>query len=465
MNLFNWKRKSSFKPTEGMKTFFDKTISWLGNDQVFFNESNNENYINEGYKKNSTVYSIINLITRNAMMVPFKVYEVKDQKLAKDYTAMTSGLSTKGALMKAATLKARSFTEVTQSDILEVLQNPNPMESWSSFITNYIGFGKLTGNRYIYGAKDGGGKIREMFILPSQHMEIISGGRFDPIKGYNLEVSDGSMVDFTNEEICHIKDFNPNFDFSGSHLYGQSPLEAAFRVLETNNETINTAKKQLQNQAARGLLVAKEMDGIDEAQAKQLDNALIRKMKDNRGGVAMTNQPMEWINFGLSPADMELINQANATVKELCNVFGVPVVLMNNTESSSYNNIKEAKSFLFQNAVNPEMVRLRDELNKWFVPAYGENLYLDFDFTVIPELQEDVSEMVDQLDKAWYLTPNEKRKTLYHPEDVTNPQMNEYFVPVNMMPMKNMDFQSLRALEDAAKLNDNNLNPKEDENV
>ena len=472
MKLFNWKRKSSFKPTEGMRTFFDKTVSWLGDNQVFFNESNNENYIKEGYKKNSTVYSIINLITRNATMIPFKVYEVKDKSLSKDYTALTSGLSTKGAILKASVLKARSFNEVTQSDILEVLQNPNPMEGWSSFVTNYIGFGKLTGNRYVYGVRDGSGKVREMYVLPSQHMEIISGGRFEPIKGYNLQMNDDSFVDFDNSEILHVKDFNPNFDFSGSQLYGQSPLEAAFRVLETNNETISTAKKQLQNQAARGLLVAEEMDGIDRAQARALDNALIKKMKDSRGGVAITNQPMKWINFGLSPADMELISQHNASVKELCNVYGVPVVLMNNTDSSSYNNLKEAKSFLFQNAVNPEMIRLRDELNRWMVPMFGENLYLDFDFTVIPELQEDVSEMVNQLDKAWYFTPNEKRKTLYMPEDTENPQMNEYFVPVNLMPMKNMDLQSLQALEHAQRVgtdqndndNDNPLSPEE-ENV
>lgn len=162
---------------------------------------------------------------------------------------------------------------------------------------------------------------------------------------------------------------------------------------------------------------------------------------------------MEWINFGLSPSDLELIKQNDATTKDLCSIYGVPVVLLNNTESSSYNNIKEAKSFFFQNAVNPEMVRLRDELNKWLVPAYGENLYIDFDFTVIPELQEDVSEMVNQLDKAWYLKPNEKRKVLYYPEDVEEELMNQYFVPVNLMPMKNMDFQSLRALEDAKRNN------------
>ena len=465
MNIYD-KMKQLFTPTEGQREFFDKTISWTGENQTFFKEADDSGYITEGYRKNEAIYSIINMITRNATMIPFKVYEIKDRSMAKDYTALTSGSCTSGAMFKAATIKTRSFTEVTQSDILEVMQTPNPGESWSSFISNYIGFGKLTGNRYIYGVRDGSGKVREMYILPSQHMEIVGGGQFEPIKGYSVQVQKEENIDFTREEILHVKDFNPNFNFSGSHLYGQSPLLAGWRTLENNNQIIETAKKQLQNQSARGLLVAKEMDGISKGQAKQLDMALMKKMKQANGSVAITNQPMEWINFGLSPADLELINQYDLTLKGLCNLYGVPVVLMNNTESSSYNNIKEAKSFLFQNAVNPEMIRLRDELNRWLVPMYGKNLYLDFDFTVIPELQSDVSEMVNQLEKAWYFTPNEKRKTLYMPEDTDNPQMNEYFVPVNLMPMKNMDLQSLAALDEAARINMSNTNkPDEQENV
>ncbi len=454
--------KELFKPSVGEIEFHDKTISWLGTDQTFFKDANDENYIKEGYQKNEAIYSIINLIIRNAQMIPFKVYEIKDESLAKDYTAMTSGITNKGAMMKASVLKSRSFTEVTQSDILGLLQNPNPSESWSSFLSNYIAFGKLTGNRYIYGVRDGGKKVREMFILPSQHMEIVSGGAFEPIKGYSVQVQKDTAVDFKREEILHVKDFNPNFNFSGSHLYGQSPLQAGFRMLENNNQAVETAKKQLQNQSARGLLVAREMDGISKGQAKQLDLALMRKMKAANGSVAITNQPMEWINFGLSAADMELISQYDVTLKGLCNLYGVPVVLMNNTESSSYNNIKEAKSFLFQNAINPEMVRLRDELNRWLVPQYGKNLYLDFDFTVIPELQEDITEMVNQLDKAWYTTGNERRRVLYYPEDTENPQMDEYFVPVNLMPMKNMDLQSLRALDEAARINLSNTEEQED---
>ena len=62
------------------------------------------------------------------------------------------------------------------------------------------------------------------------------------------------------EDICHIKDFNPYYDGTGSHLYGMSPLKAGLRSLDTNNEAVTTGAKYLQNQTARGVLMSDEGD-------------------------------------------------------------------------------------------------------------------------------------------------------------------------------------------------------------
>ena len=54
---------------------------------------------------------------------------------------------------------------------------------------------------------------------------------------------------------------------------------------------------------------------------------------------------------------MSLIEQYNASIKDLCNIYNVPVTLLNNTESSTYNNVKEAKKALYQNCVIPELIK------------------------------------------------------------------------------------------------------------
>ena len=136
----------------------------------------------------------------------------------------------------------------------------------------------------------------------------------------------------------------------------------------------------------------------------------------------------------MSVADLQLIESYNATVKDLCNIYSIPVQLLNNTESSTYNNMKEAKKAFYVNSVIPELVKVRDELNRWLSPAYGDKLYIDFDFNSIPELQQEQEKLVDQLAKSFWLTMNEKRQAMgYGVSD--NTVLDDYFIPSNYIPL------------------------------
>lgn len=57
---------------------------------------------------------------------------------------------------------------------------------------------------------------------------------------------------------------------------------------------------------------------------------------------------------------------------------------------------------------------------------------------------------------------------MFYPEDLENPQMEEYFVPVNLMPAKNMELQGQIALNEAARINQtpvDELEAPKEENV
>jgi hypothetical protein len=69
------------------------------------------------------------------------------------------------------------------------------------------------------------------------------------------------------------------------------------------------------------------------------------------------------------------------------------------------------------------------------MPQYGDKLCIDFDFTVIPELQEEMEKVVGQMSQAWWLTPNEKRAAMSYGMDEDNPQLDDYYVPSNLIPI------------------------------
>ena len=434
---FNFSKKNQNTNEQYNRAIYN----WLGNS-VLWNNENDDSYITQGYQKNATIYSLINLITKAATTIPFQVYEKTNENDYKRYKALTSGMMDSASIQKASLLQKKALVELQDTELHKILERPNPAQSYNAWLTELIAFGKLTGNRYIYGiGPDTGanvGKFTELYVMPSQVMEIISNGIMEPVSKYKLEYNGTKYIDAS--EICHIKDFNPYYDGTGSHMYGQSPLRAGLRSLTTNNEAVQTGVKYLQNQTARGLLTS-EMGDINEVQAQQLKDKFRRQHQgsDNAGDIIITPNKMSWVNFGLNASDVSLIAQYNASIKDLCNIYNVPVQLLNNTDSSSYNNMKEAKKALYQNAVIPELIKIKDELNRWLAPKYGDKLCIEFDFSVIPEMQEETEKIVNQLSKAWWITPNEKRSAMNYGKDEENTQLDDYFIPANLIPTNPSD--------------------------
>lgn len=456
-NLRNFFVKNSQRTAEA----YNRAIyNYLGSS-VVFNAENDESFINDGYRQNATVYSLINIITRASGIIPFQVYEKQSENKYQKYKSLTSGLQTTESMLRQRMIRKDAMVELEDTELHELLNRPNPAQSYNSFMTELIAFGLLTGNRYIYGIAPDSGvnaeKFKELYILPSQHMEINSGGLLEPVKDYSLNYNGTYKI--PADLICHIKNFNPNYNGSGSNLYGQSPLKAGFRSLTTNNEAVTTGVKYLQNQTARGILTTQEEDGINEVQAQQLKDKFRQSHQgsSNAGDILISPKKMSWVNFGLSASDLSLIEQYNASIKDLCNIYNVPVSLLNNTESSTFNNMREAKKSLYQNAVIPELIKVRDELNRWLVPKYGEKLCIDFDFTGIAELQEEMDKVVSQMSSSWWLTPNEKREAMNYGMFEDNEQMNEIFIPLNLAPLGGSDLtlepetenkSAVRGLED-----------------
>jgi HK97 family phage portal protein len=418
---------------------YNKAIYQFLGESIVWNPENDDTYIKDGYRKNATIYSLVNIITNAATTIPFQIYEKVNENEVKRYKALTSGSIDANSIYKANLIRKNAMVELEETELHKLLERPNAAQSYSSWISELIAFGKLTGNRYIYGiAPETGmnqGKYKELYVMPSQIMEIVSGGIMQPVQKYRIEYQ--GAYDIPANDICHIKDFNPYYDGTGSHLYGQSPLRAGLRSLTTNNEAVQTGVKYLQNQTARGILTSDEGD-LNEVQAQQLKDKFRKNFQgsDNAGDVIITPKKLSWVNFGLNASDVSLIQQYNASIKDLCNIYAVPVQLLNNTESATYNNMKEAKKALYQNCVIPELNKIRDELNRWLVPKFGEKLFIDFDYSAIPELQEENEKVVDQLAKAWWVTPNEKRSVMNYGVDEENIALDNYYIPANLLPIE-----------------------------
>ena len=429
--------------SQGTNESYNRFIyNHIGNSSISNNEYNDD-YIEKGYAYNPTIYSLIQLISKSAITVPYNIYKKVDEGAMKEYKSLTSDTLNEESLLKAKLLRKHTLEEVEHSALGKLLERPNPAQSWAVFLEEMVGFGKLTGNRYVYGISPENGENRNMYYqlynLPAHLIEIKSDGIFKPVNKYTVMYND-NKYDLDADEVLHIADFNPDYSNDGTHLYGQSPIQAGMRVLTTSNEAVETNLKFLHNQSARGMLTPDD-DQLTPTQAQQMKDAFRRNFQGSKSAndVMITGKKFSWINFGLSTSDLQLLESYNATIKDLCNLYGVPVQLLNNTESTTYDNYRTARKVLFTNAIIPELNKIRDEFNRWLVPQYGEDLYFDFDYSAVPELMPEQEKLVDTLSKSYWLTSNEKRQAQGYGVDDDNPIMDDYLVPSNLLPVSDLD--------------------------
>ena len=414
----------------------------LGKNQIT-NSQYNDDFIDKGYKFNPTIYSLIQLISKSAITVPYKIYQKLDESAVKEYKGLLSNGLNEDSVFKSKLMRKHIFEEVEHSALGKLLERPNPAQSFSVFLQELISFGKLTGNRFVYGIAPENGENKgiysQMYNLPAHLIEIKSDGIFKPVSKYTM-MYNKNKYELSSEEVLHIADFNPDYQGDGTHLYGQSPIEAGMRVLTTANEAVETNLKFLHNQSARGMLTPDD-DQLTPTQAQQLKDALRRNYQGSKSAndIMITGKKFSWTNFGLSTSDLQLLESYNATIKDLCNLYGVPVQLLNNTESTTYDNYRIARKVLFTNAIIPELNKIRDEFNRWLVPHYGENLYFDFDYSAIPELMPEQQQLIDNLSKSYWLTTNEKREASGYGVDEDNHIMNEYLIPNQFVPISDLD--------------------------
>lgn len=396
----------------------------------------------DSYSDNAALYSIINRITRTAATAPFKVYRVKDKKKFLKYKAWTGVNATKESLTNAMLIKEQVFEEDNNHELNLLIDKPNEFQRGHEFVANSIGYKLLTGNRYWFINKlENGlnaGKPFSIINLPPQHMSITGDGSLYGIKEYTLMLGQNNKID--KESIIHSKYWNPNVDASGTHLSGLSPLQAAKKNINRIDSGTDRSVNMLDNAGAAGILFDKGAAELSVEHAEAIKHKVNTEIlgNENAAKISVANGDLGYINFGLSAVDMAILDMEKLSMQQLCNIYGVPFILFN-SDSSSYNNIQEAKKELITMAVVPELASVRDDWNMIATYFKGENIYVDYDISIYPELQEDLEKTYRIMAGAWWATPNEKRLAMNMDEDVSNPLMNEYLIPSGLKKLEDLN--------------------------
>jgi HK97 family phage portal protein len=293
--------------------------------------------------------------------------------------------------------KLEIFNKVTEEEVddpvlEQLLKNPNPRQSQSDFIQEWVGYYALNGEGFIkkllsVGQVVGTTKLPAQIINldPSKIKEVIDYS-IGQLTGWRF----GTMV-MTPEEIIHTKDFNPYNAFRGL-----SPLKPISDEIEIDESTLKFNNAFFRNNATTGLILGTD-NNLGEDQRKQLKEAL----RTRNTGVLKSFSSLI-LEKGVKPLDsgqhthkeMEFIEQKKLMREEILGIWRVPKALFNITEDLNYATFMGQMRIFWIYALMPIMRKFEDSINKYIITPYNPNLYVTFDYRNIPAFQEDFKERV-----------------------------------------------------------------------
>ena len=422
-NFFNWLTGKP-KENDGFQNSFNKALyEFMGGKEAQY-DYKQKTYIEKGYGLNPDVYAVISQQSDKLNSIPYYVKEIDDKQARKQLQQLndvTKGEYSIKQLHTKRKLETKAFKDNYKPFPLE---QPNPNQTWSEIFALTKVFEQTCGNYFFYKVcpKDGTNKgvPQQMYILPSYLMKIVLKKDANLIETENvidkyMLIEGNQFIEFETEDIIHVKLPNPFFDFDGGHLYGLSPMKVLLRNIESSNDALDQNVKTMKNGGVFGFIHAKEGSTMTAEQAVQLKEKMKEMDKDPQrlSKIAGASVPLAFTKISLTTEELKPFEFLSYDQKIICNVLQWDVLLLNNKESSTFDNLKTTQKFVILNHIMPRTKLLQDALNKDFIklfPKY-ENCEIEWDYTELPEMQTDMKLLVEAYSNA-PITPNEFREII-----------------------------------------------------
>jgi HK97 family phage portal protein len=312
----------------------------------------------------------------------------------------------------AASIKLKS-TARKKDAALALLANPNPLQSQGEFLRSMYQYRLISGNAFVLGV--GAEGFKELHLLRPDRMAVIAGKNGLPAGNrysVNNQATDYPVDRLSGlSRVLHLKQFHPLSDW-----YGLSPVEAAAYSIDQHNQSGAWNQALMQNGARpSGALVVKP-SGIGEGTLSEAQYSRLKTQIDEQfSGAANAGRPMllegglDWKEMSLTPKDMDFIDAKHSAARDIALAFGVPPQLLGIPGDNTYANLQEARLALWEQTILPLAETTMTQFGQWLFAHAGASGALTLDVDSIPALATRNQAIWDRVEKASFLTDDEKR--------------------------------------------------------
>jgi len=310
-----------------------------------------------------------------------------------------------------------------------VLKNPNPEFSGQDMIEILIAHLELTGNA-LWQPVIVRNQIKEIWpVMPDLVRPIPSDVRGEWLKGWDITV-DGRHEILPANQFIHFQQVDP-----GNPYWGISPLKAAARTVDTDNEAQDTQKISMQNRGVVDGVFTHEsvltQEQFEEARRQVREKFLD---KSRRREPWVLGAGAKWNQMSLTPVEMDFIASRLANLRAIAAAFGLDPWWLGDRTTSTYNNVMEARKALYEDVVIPLLDDVRSTINLKISPMYGD-IEVTYDLSGIPAMREDYGKKVTQAQTLWNMgVPFEQINTRLEMGFDEFRGWSSGYLPMNLLP-------------------------------
>jgi HK97 family phage portal protein len=288
--------------------------------------------------------------------------------------------------------------EVEKHPVLDLLKNPNPLQSTTEFLIDYQIQKNIYGNQFMLMNKGNFNSIPKTLVnLPTYGMTIKKTGKYyrqltvdGIIESYVLEKTNTEKETFLPSEIIHSRISNPN-----DAIIGLSPLHGLTMPISNLRGAYGFRNRIILKNGALGILSSSSKDQsggipLSESERERIEKQYVNDygIGDEQRSILMTSSPLSWQSMTHPTKDLMLFDEVNADFLAIIDAYGHNENIYSTKNSAKFQNMNEALRQVYQDRVKPEASALC--LN--FTERFGllkQGLFLDLDYSHLEILKED----------------------------------------------------------------------------
>jgi HK97 family phage portal protein len=367
-----------------------------------------------------TVYACTSRIAQDVAAIPVKFYRGRGEKR----------------------------TEIEREDrrvkIADLWADANPEQSGYELERDRMLSLLVSGNTYLYLERFGqSGPPTELWVIPGHLMAPVPG----PHRGTRAyEYHAGGRIDrFDAESVIHFRLHNPAWNPLEPPMTGLSPLEAVRLSYESRFNMMKWQQKFYERGGQTNLVLkTPQKVSASDPDIKRWQDKLDQRFS----GLTNAFKPMiisglDVVRAGITPQEMQFIEQAGLNDADICRVYQVPPIYIGVKEGGGLSDAGASTDAILyvEGALKPACA-LRDAvLNERFCPLFGEGISCESDLSGLLAVQGarlDQAKALKELAGRPIYTVNEARKSIGD-EDSDDETADDLVVPTTMMKAEDLN--------------------------